>query len=173
MWGFTRWGVTPDMVTLGKPMGNGHPIAAVITRSEIVDRFGAQTTFFSTFGGNPVACAAALAVLDVLEDEQLVVMRQRSASRCALPLGAGRAPRSDRRRTRPRPDDGRRLVHDRATREPAGELATRVKDEMAERGVLSARPAAMATSSRSVRRCASARDEARLIVTTLDDVLGG
>ena len=72
LWGFTRWGVSPDIVTLGKPMGNGHPIAAVITRSEIVDRFGAQTTFFSTFGGNPVACAAALAVLDVLEDEQLV-----------------------------------------------------------------------------------------------------
>ena len=76
LWGFTRWGVTPDIVTLGKPMGNGHPIAAVITRSEIVDRFGAQTTFFSTFGGNPVACAAALAVLDVLEDEALVAKRR-------------------------------------------------------------------------------------------------
>ncbi|MEO8511902.1 MAG: aminotransferase class III-fold pyridoxal phosphate-dependent enzyme, partial [Chloroflexota bacterium] len=72
LWGHTRWGVVPDVVTLGKPMGNGHPIAAVITRSELVDRFGAETTFFSTFGGNPVACAAALAVLDVLEDEDLV-----------------------------------------------------------------------------------------------------
>ena len=72
LWGFARWGVTPDIVTLGKPMGNGHPIAAVITRAEIVDRFGARTTFFSTFGGNPVACSAALAVLDVLADEDLI-----------------------------------------------------------------------------------------------------
>ena len=109
LWGFTRWGVTPDIVTLGKPMGNGHPIAAVITRSEIVDRFGAQTTFFSTFGGNPVACAAALAVLDVLEDEQLVANAATVGESLRSQLaGAGRAPRSDRRRPRPRPDDGRR-----------------------------------------------------------------
>ena len=53
-------------------MGNGHPVAAVITRAEIVDRFAAETEFFSTFGGNPVACAAAMAVLDVVEDERLV-----------------------------------------------------------------------------------------------------
>src|SRR5688500_11498600 len=53
-------------------MGNGHPIAAVITRADVVDRFAEQTTYFSTFGGNPVACAAALAVLDVIEDEGLI-----------------------------------------------------------------------------------------------------
>ncbi len=72
LWGFRAWGVTPDIVTLGKPMGNGHPVAAVVTRAEIVDELAHSTTFFSTFGGNPVACAAALAVLDVIEDEGLI-----------------------------------------------------------------------------------------------------
>ena len=71
-WSFSPVGIIPDIVTLGKPMGNGHPVAAVITRAEIVDRFAAETEFFSTFGGNPVACAAAMAVLDVIEDERLV-----------------------------------------------------------------------------------------------------
>ena len=65
--------MTPDVVTLGKPMGNGHPIAAVVTRSELADCMAqAKTAFFSTFGGNPVACIAALTVLDVLDDERLV-----------------------------------------------------------------------------------------------------
>ncbi len=63
-------------MTLGKPMGNGHPIAAVVARSEIVDHFAADHEFFSTFGGNPVACAAALAVLDVIESEDLVANAQ-------------------------------------------------------------------------------------------------
>ncbi len=72
LWSFARDGLTPDLVTLGKPMGNGYPVAAVITRAEIVERFAATTHFFSTFGGNPVAARAALAVLDVIDDEQLV-----------------------------------------------------------------------------------------------------
>jgi 4-aminobutyrate aminotransferase-like enzyme len=72
MWSFERLGITPDLVTLGKPMGNGHPVGAVITRREIAARFGDETVFFSTFGGNPVSAAAALAVLDVLEDERVL-----------------------------------------------------------------------------------------------------
>ena len=72
LWAFAAHGLTPDLVTLGKPMGNGYPVAAVIARSELVDRFAETTSFFSTFGGNPVAAAAALAVLDVIDDERLV-----------------------------------------------------------------------------------------------------
>jgi 4-aminobutyrate aminotransferase-like enzyme/Ser/Thr protein kinase RdoA (MazF antagonist) len=72
LWSFVRDGITPDIVTLGKPMGNGYPVAAVITRKEIAERFAETTHFFSTFGGNPVAARAALAVLDVIEDEQLI-----------------------------------------------------------------------------------------------------
>jgi 4-aminobutyrate aminotransferase-like enzyme/Ser/Thr protein kinase RdoA (MazF antagonist) len=72
LWCFERFGVVPDFVTLGKPMGNGHPIAAVITRSDIVAQLVGRTTLFSTFGGNPVSAAAGLAVLDVLEDERVL-----------------------------------------------------------------------------------------------------
>ena len=72
LWSFTAAGVEPDVVTLGKPMGNGYPIAAVVTRSDYVDALGDQAEFFSTFAGSPVAAVAALAVLDVIEDNDLV-----------------------------------------------------------------------------------------------------
>jgi len=70
-WGFANYGVRPDAVTLGKPMGNGIAIGAVVTTPENVERFTKESEFFSTFGGNPVACAAANAVLDVIESENL------------------------------------------------------------------------------------------------------
>ena len=72
LWMYRHLGLEPDIVTLGKPMGNGYPVAAVITRRELVERFPFAGTVFSTFGGNPVAARAALAVLDVIEDERLV-----------------------------------------------------------------------------------------------------
>jgi 4-aminobutyrate aminotransferase-like enzyme len=72
MWGYQRLGIEPDIVTVGKPMGNGMPIAAVITRRELAQRFSPHGEFFSTFGGNPVAAAAALAVLDVMDDERVI-----------------------------------------------------------------------------------------------------
>jgi 4-aminobutyrate aminotransferase-like enzyme/Ser/Thr protein kinase RdoA (MazF antagonist) len=72
LWAFAHYGVTPDIVTLGKPMGNGYPVAAVITRKDIVERFAFAGEIFSTFGGNPVAAQAALAVLDVIDDERLI-----------------------------------------------------------------------------------------------------
>ena len=70
-WGFETQNVVPDIVVLGKPIGNGFPLGAVITTSEIARSFDNGMEFFSTFGGNPVACAAGLAVLDVLESEHL------------------------------------------------------------------------------------------------------
>jgi 4-aminobutyrate aminotransferase-like enzyme/Ser/Thr protein kinase RdoA (MazF antagonist) len=72
LWSFAQYGIAPDVVTLGKPMGNGYPVAAVIARQELFDRLKAETEVFSTFGGNPVAARAALAVLDVIEDERLI-----------------------------------------------------------------------------------------------------
>jgi 4-aminobutyrate aminotransferase-like enzyme len=72
MWSYERFGITPDFVTLGKPMGNGHPMAAVITRREYLQGFAQETVLFSTFGGNPVSAAAGLAVLDVLRDERVL-----------------------------------------------------------------------------------------------------
>lgn len=70
-WGFEMHDVVPDIVVLGKPMGNGHPIAAVVTTKEIADSFANGMEFFSSFGGTPVSCAVANAVLDVIEEEKL------------------------------------------------------------------------------------------------------
>jgi 4-aminobutyrate aminotransferase-like enzyme/Ser/Thr protein kinase RdoA (MazF antagonist) len=94
LWSFVRYGITPDVVTLGKPMGNGYPVAAVITRREIADDLAATTRVFSTFGGNPVAARAALAVLDVIEDEHLVENAAQVGSRLVASLDAlrGAAP---------------------------------------------------------------------------------
>jgi 4-aminobutyrate aminotransferase-like enzyme len=70
-WAFERQGVVPDIVTMGKPMGNGHPMGAVVTTPEIAASFVNGMEYFNTFGGNPVSCAIALAVLDVIADEKL------------------------------------------------------------------------------------------------------
>ena len=67
MWGFQHDHVVPDIVTLGKPMGNGHPIAAVITTHEIAQVFNKKHGYFNTFGGNPVAAAAGLAVITYIQ----------------------------------------------------------------------------------------------------------
>ncbi|CAN5715469.1 aspartate aminotransferase family protein [soil metagenome] len=72
MWGFTRHGVTPDLVTTGKPMGNGMPVAAMAARSDVLKSFAVGVPYFNTFGGNPVSMAAASAVLDVIEHERLM-----------------------------------------------------------------------------------------------------
>jgi 4-aminobutyrate aminotransferase-like enzyme len=71
MWAFQTQNVTPDIVTLGKPIGNGHPMAAVITTQEIAEAFVTGMEYFNTFGGNPVSCAIGLAVLETIEQEQL------------------------------------------------------------------------------------------------------
>ncbi|MCU1394261.1 MAG: 4-aminobutyrate transaminase [Ilumatobacteraceae bacterium] len=72
MWAFETQGVVPDIVTMGKPIGNGHPIGAVAVRAPIADAFANGMEYFSTFGGNPVSATIALAVLDVIRDERLM-----------------------------------------------------------------------------------------------------
>ena len=72
LWGFQRHGVIPDLVTMGKPMGNGHPIAAVMARADVITEFAKRTRYINTFGGNTVSCAVGLAVLEVIEREKLL-----------------------------------------------------------------------------------------------------
>src|SRR5207244_243619 len=78
MWGFQRHGVVPDLVTMGKPMGNGHPVAAIAARPEIFARFAKDRHYFNTYGGNSVSCAAALAVLHVIRTENLLENARRT-----------------------------------------------------------------------------------------------
>jgi 4-aminobutyrate aminotransferase-like enzyme len=137
LWGFEAYGVVPDLVTLGKPMGNGHPVAAVVTRADIVDRFARENEWFSTFGGNPVACEAALAVLDVIEHENVLDHSIVIAAYLRSQL-EGLAERHELI------GDvrsfgllvGLELVDDRRTRTPAVEETRAVTNAMRERGVL-------------------------------------
>jgi 4-aminobutyrate aminotransferase-like enzyme len=124
LWSFEQNGLAPDIVTLGKPMGNGYPVAAVIARQELFDRLKAEREVFSTFGGNPVAARAALAVLDVIEDERLI----ENARRVGEEL---RAALEDLRVGVVR---GRGLLLGVELESP--ELAERVVDEMRDAGVL-------------------------------------
>jgi len=71
MWGFERHGLLPDMVSLGKPIGNGYPVAGLVMQPRVVEAFGAKSRYFNTFGGNATAAATAMAVLDVIRDEGL------------------------------------------------------------------------------------------------------
>jgi 4-aminobutyrate aminotransferase-like enzyme/Ser/Thr protein kinase RdoA (MazF antagonist) len=136
-WGFETQAVVPDIVVLGKPIGNGFPLAAVVTSEAIAASFDNGMEFFSTFGGNPVACAAGLAVLDVLEDERL---QER-----ALRVGVHLKQRLARLTTsRPLVGDvrgaglylGVELVRERATREPATAEAAHVTNRLRELGIL-------------------------------------
>jgi 4-aminobutyrate aminotransferase-like enzyme len=91
-WGFELQGVVPDIVTLGKPIANGHPVGAVVTTPAIARAFETGMEYFNTFGGNPVSCAAALAVLDVIADERL----QSHAARLGARIKAGLAGLAER-----------------------------------------------------------------------------
>ena len=80
MWGFARHGVIPDLVTMGKPMGNGHPVAGMAARPELLAEFGARSRYFNTFGGNPVSAAAGIAVLEVIASEGLMENARRTGA---------------------------------------------------------------------------------------------
>jgi 4-aminobutyrate aminotransferase-like enzyme len=77
LWGFERHGLQPDIVTMGKPMGNGYPIGAVVTRADILDALREREGYFNTFAGSPVAAAVGNAVLDVIEQEDLMANAMR------------------------------------------------------------------------------------------------
>ncbi len=91
MWGFARHGVVPDVVTLGKPMGNGMAMGAVVTRPDLLAGYCESFGYFNTFAGNPVAAAAGLAVLDVIADERLIDNAARVGGHIAERLHAARA----------------------------------------------------------------------------------
>jgi 4-aminobutyrate aminotransferase-like enzyme/Ser/Thr protein kinase RdoA (MazF antagonist) len=137
LWSFVAVGLAPDLVTLGKPMGNGHPVAAVVARRDDVDALGATSEFFSTFGGNPVAMAAGLAVLDVMADEGLVAHAGEMGAR----LRRGLEPLKERHRC-VRGVRGRglllgvELVRGDGTGAPDPELAGQILDAVRDRGVL-------------------------------------
>ena len=174
MWGHQRAGIVPDVVTLGKPMGNGHPIGGVVASSDTLNAFRKAFRYFNTFGGNPVSCAAAMAVLDVLEDEKL--------KENALAVGA-HAVAGLSRLAEKHPVIGNvrgaglffgaELVLDKAEKTPASELATRVINGMRERGVLMGKLGIHQNATKIRPPLPFTRENADLMLATLDDVLSG
>jgi 4-aminobutyrate aminotransferase-like enzyme/Ser/Thr protein kinase RdoA (MazF antagonist) len=171
-WGFETQGVVPDIVVLGKPIGNGFPLAAVVTTEAIAASFANGMEFFSTFGGNPVACAAGLAVLDVMRDERL----QERALRVGGHFIGGLKRLAERH---PIVGDvrgsglflGVELVRDRRTLEPAGPEAAYVVERLRERGVLAGTDGPFHNVIKLRPPLCFAEADADLFVSTLDDVL--
>ena len=171
MWGYQKLGVVPDIVTLGKPMGNGHPIAGVVARRDLVERFTAENMYFNTFAGNPVSAAVGMAVLDVLENERLVenalvVGRYTLARLGALAdkyqiigdvRGAGLFFAVD-------------LVRDRKTKAPASAETKQLVNLMRDRGVLISRIGPADNILKIRPPMPFSRDNADHLINTLDDV---
>jgi 4-aminobutyrate aminotransferase-like enzyme/Ser/Thr protein kinase RdoA (MazF antagonist) len=137
MWGFQRHGVIPDLAVLGKPMGNGMPIAGVIASPQILEEFAARARYFNTFGGNPVSCAAALAVLDVIADEQLMTNALEVGQ--YIQTGLQSLALNDERIGDIRGAGlfiGADLVKDRATREPDPQTSLALVNRLREKHVL-------------------------------------
>jgi 4-aminobutyrate aminotransferase-like enzyme/Ser/Thr protein kinase RdoA (MazF antagonist) len=136
-WGFQTQGVVPDIVTMGKPIGNGHPLAAVVTTPEIAGSFANGMEYFNTFGGNPVSCAIGMAVLDVVQHERL----QEHALRVGERFLYGLKKLAERHAIIGDVRGlglflGIELVRDRATLEPAAAEAAYVVERMKEHGIL-------------------------------------
>jgi len=172
MWGHERVGIVPDVVTLGKPMANGHPVGAVVTTSDIMKSFRSGYRYFNTFGGNPVSCAAAMAVLDVLEEDQLM---DNAAS-------VGMYAKTELTRLADRHDligdirgqglfFGAELVTDRDAKTPAPQEADQLVNLLRQEGIL--------TGTLGVHRCTLkirppmtfTRAHTDLLIHTLDELL--
>ena len=171
-WGFETQAVVPDIVVLGKPIGNAFPLAAVVTTPEIAASFNNGMEFFSTFGGNPVACAAGLAVLDVLAEEHLqenalrvgsyLIARLKSLQEKHALIGDLRGSGLFL---------GIDLVTDRESREPAPNQATYVVNRLRERGILTGTDGPYHNVIKLRPPLVFSQTDADLFVATLDIIL--
>lgn len=173
MWGHAALEAIPDIVTLGKPMGNGHPIAGVVTTAALMERFTSRNMYFNTFGGNEVSCAVGLTVLDVLRDERLLenavnvggyVLEGLRALQARHPLvgdvrGRGMFFAVD-------------IVADRGSKAPAAAPTKRIVNAMREQGVLISRIGQGDNILKIRPPMPFSRDHADLLLSTLDTVLG-
>ena len=171
-WGFEQQAVVPDIVTMGKPIGNGHPLAAVVTTREIANAFNNGMEYFNTFGGNPVSCAVGMAVLDVIEKDGL--------QRHALELGNWLLETLEALK-----DEfvcigdvrgsglflGIELVNDRDLLDPATELADRVVQKMRGRRILLSTDGPFENVIKFKPPMVFSRGDAERLVMTLREVL--
>ena len=171
-WAFEDHGVVPDIVTMGKPIGNGHPLAAVVTTPEIAESFNNGMEYFNTFGGNPVSCRIGLAVLDVIEEEGLQDHSRRVGKRLLAELKRlveRHAIVGDARGTGL--FQGIELVTDRKSLEPAPRHATRLVERMRDRGILLSTDGPLHNVVKIKPPLVFDEDDADRLVSNLDEVL--
>ncbi|MEM5494924.1 aminotransferase class III-fold pyridoxal phosphate-dependent enzyme [Hoeflea sp. AS16] len=171
-WGHQKQGVRPDIVTMGKPMGNGHPVAGVVTTPEIMERFRTSFRYFNTFGGNPVSCAAAMAVLDELEQENLqdnAAKIGRMAHERLSAMAEKYDVIGDVRQSGM--VFGAEFVLDRATKEPASDYADRVVNAMRDRGILLSKLGRYKNTLKIRPPMPFGEDHLDLLIDTLDAVM--
>ncbi len=172
LWGFQRHGIEPDIVTMGKPMGNGQPIGGLVTRPDIIADFGRTTRYFNTFGGNPVSCAAGLAVLEVIERDGLVDHAREVGAYLREGLRAlaeRHAAIGDVRGTGL--FIGVEMVRDRATREPDDAEALRLVNDLRRRRILISASGPGANVLKIRPPLVLGKDHADLFLGALDEVL--
>ena len=171
-WGFARHGLVPEIVSMGKPMGNGHPVAGIAVQPAVLAAFGAQCRYFNTFGGNPVAMAAAGAVLDVIEQQGLQANAQAVGARLRDGLrslaarhrcigavrGAGLFIAQD-------------IVQPDGSGAPDAALTLRIVNGLRQRGVLLSATGAAASALKIRPPLVFQPDHADLLVATLDGLL--
>ncbi|WP_010487433.1 aspartate aminotransferase family protein [Pseudomonas sp. S9] len=174
LWGHQAHNAVPDIVTLGKPMGNGHPLAGLVCSRERVEAFGRNAMYFNTFGGSPVSAAVGMAVLDVIENENLLA----NARTVGAHLQQRLAQLKDKHEII---GDVRgkglfyalELVRERTRKEPAGIEARRIVNSMRDRGVLISKIGAGDNILKLRPPLVFTQANADLFVDTLDDVLNG
>ncbi|MCB5205334.1 aspartate aminotransferase family protein [Neorhizobium sp. T786] len=172
MWGFERHGVAPDMVTIGKPMGNGYPMAGIVLRPEVIAEFGPRARYFNTFGGNPVAAAAGKAVLDTIRIDGL----QQNALDVGRYLIDGLKSLSDYYHAIGHVRGsglfiGVEIVADRAQKLPSAALTTRIVNGLRERRVLISASGPAANILKIRPPLVFTRENADTLVEALGDVL--
>jgi hypothetical protein len=173
-WGFQRHGVVPDIITMGKPMGNGHPLAGLMARADIIDCFGRQVRYFNTFGGNPVSVAAGMAVLDVIEREGL----QQNARDTGAYLKAGFEALADKHALIGDVRGagffiGVEMVSDRDSKAPASAQTTRIVNALRERRILISATGPAGNILKVRPQLPFGRDHADMLLGALDEVLAG
>jgi len=172
MWGHQHAEIVPDIVTLGKPMANGHPVGGVVANVDTINTFRKAFRYFNTFGGNPVSCAAAMAVLDVIKEENLVENARdvgeytrdafkRLAEKHSI-IGDVRGSGLFM---------GTEFVLDRTTKEPAVAEATRIVNGMRERGVLMGKIGIHQCATKIRPPMPFTRANADFMLSIFDDVL--
>ncbi|MEW9613079.1 aspartate aminotransferase family protein [Shinella sp. S4-D37] len=172
MWGFERHGVSPDMVTIGKPMGNGYPMAGIVLRPDMIAEFGPRARYFNTFGGNPVAAAAGKAVLDTIRQGGL----QQNALDVGRYLTEGLKALAARH---PALGDvrgsglfiGAEIVSDPATKQPDAALTSRIVNGLRARRVLISASGPRANVLKIRPPLVFSRENADMLVDALGDVL--